>query len=217
MIVFISDLHIGATVALSPAEQAKRKAEAVRLSVRGESVQPLKLQLKAGAVRGFYDDLKRLAKDANAQEVIVALLGDIFDFIQTRAWLDPTTQKPTAFVKGDPSEPQILNVLTEIACDEPVNREFFRALREVNELEVPGWSGTGKGPPVRRVFVPGNHDRLCNAHASVRHKVRDILGIHHVSDAQAEAPFDWQLPDDLRRQYAVLARHGHEFDIQNYV
>jgi len=30
-----------------------------------------------------------------------------------------------------------------------------------------------------RIYIPGNHDRLCNKYPSLRTKVADFLGIHH--------------------------------------
>ncbi|RMD58047.1 MAG: hypothetical protein D6828_03070, partial [Nitrospirae bacterium] len=58
-----------------------------------------------------------------------------------------------------------------------------------------------------RIYVPGNHDRLCNKYQSLREKVCKWLRItpcdlfeHHFKDTS----------------YGVYARHGHEYDKFNY-
>jgi len=210
MIVFISDLHVGATVPLTkPAQQMRAQAK-----LRGGELKPLRLQLAAGAIRGFYADLTRLAQGANATEVTVVLLGDIFDFIQTRAWQDVKAGGPEPWVHGDPTEAQVLEVFRQIVEDEPVNREFFEALRGTDEL---CWKADGGGEgkaTVKRVYVPGNHDRLCNLHGSVRARVREVLGITPPANGTPEDEFAWEFEEP--EHHRVFARHGHVFDANNY-
>jgi len=65
---------------------------------------------------------------------------------------------------------------------------------------------------VEKIYIPGNHDRLCNLFDSLRGKVRSSLGL-----PAGTAPFA-HFYDDLQygNKYGVLARHGHEFDQWNY-
>ncbi|MBU0610044.1 MAG: hypothetical protein KKI08_19320 [Armatimonadetes bacterium] len=224
MIVFISDLHIGATVPLSADHQQLRaqvwqqaQQRVKSLSQPGDrELEPLKLQLTAGAVRGFYADLARLAQGANAEKVTIVLLGDIFDLIQTRLWQEKSSGQDEAWVHGEPDEQQVLAALTEIAEGDELNREFFRELSRREAVMWEDAAGNVRRADIERVYIPGNHDRLCNLHGSVREKVRDILGIPYGTPEEAKAEFGWELSEDLQREYGVLARHGHVFDAHNY-
>ena len=200
MIVFISDLHIGAAVPLLPGV-----GQSMTPSQR--SLAPLQLQLPAGAVEGFYDDISRLARDAGAKKVTLVLLGDIFDFIQTRVWLNRSKGAPQAWRHGDPEEDQVAEVMARIVWD---NRAFFRAVSGRQSLSWEDEEGIAQEIQLERVYIPGNHDRLCNKHPRVRRFVDRVLGLHR---SVADAPFDWQLNDS---EHAVLARHGHVFDGENF-
>lgn len=59
-----------------------------------------------------------------------------------------------------------------------------------------------------KIYVTGNHDRLCNQFPSIRGKVRRFLGI-----APGDAPLAHFFQDTDHR---VFARHGHEYDKFNY-
>jgi UDP-2,3-diacylglucosamine pyrophosphatase LpxH len=62
--------------------------------------------------------------------------------------------------------------------------------------------------PVQVHYIPGNHDRLCNATPGIRARVREILGITGGGDR-----FDNQL---LVADPPVLVRHGHEYEFANF-
>lgn len=200
MIAFISDLHIGAAVPLLPRVEQE-------MTPSQRSLTPLQLQLPAGAVDGFYDDLTRLARDAEATQVTLVLLGDIFDFIQTRVWLNRSNGQPQVWQDGDPEEDQVAQVMAQIAWD---NRAFFHALARKKFLSWLDDTGTRHEIPLQRIYIPGNHDRLCNKHPRGRRFIDRILGLDR---PVADAPFEWKLHD---LEHRVLARHGHVFDEENY-
>ncbi len=79
---------------------------------------------------------------------------------------------------------------------------IFQNLTDVRHLPV----------ELEKVYIPGNHDRLCNIFDSLRDKVRAGLGM-----PPDMAPFPHSY-DDLQysNRYGVFARHGHEFDQWNY-
>src|SRR5207249_1365228 len=58
------------------------------------------------------------------------------------------------------------------------------------------------------VYVPGNHDRLCNVYPSLRRRAREALGL-----AVHDGPFDHAYLD---LDHAVYARHGQEWDSFNF-
>ena len=200
MIVFISDLHVGANVPLlASVEQGMSKLQ--------RDLAPLQMQLSAGAVEGFYADLTRLAQDAGARKVTLVLLGDIFDFIQTRVWLSRNTGQSPAWASRDPDEGQVMDVLDHIVRD---NRALFRAIAGRNCLSFLDVQGKQQEIPLERVYVPGNHDRLCNKYPRARRFVDEALGLRR---PLAEADFTWEFHDTDHR---VFGRHGHVFDEENY-
>ncbi len=66
---------------------------------------------------------------------------------------------------------------------------------------------------VRRVYIPGNHDRLYLHDAALRERVLAALGAVDGTGLSAEGIFlhRLQMPE-----YALLARHGHEWDFWNF-
>ena len=67
------------------------------------------------------------------------------------------------------------------------------------------------GLPVEpeRIYIPGNHDRLCNKYQSLRDKVCHWLKI----PPKGATPFEHYFENV---DYGVFARHGHEYDKFNY-
>jgi UDP-2,3-diacylglucosamine pyrophosphatase LpxH len=59
-----------------------------------------------------------------------------------------------------------------------------------------------------RIYIPGNHDRLCTLFPGLQNRVRKALGL-----GAANQPFPHIFTDP---HYGVIARHGHEFDKFNY-
>jgi len=142
-------------------------------------------------------DMADRARDAAATEVKIALLGDIFDLVRTERWFEvDADQRPWG---SDPSEEAAIEVFDAIVK------------RNATTFEILSSSLTDNfGFPVdpEWIYVPGNHDRLCNVYPSLRRKVRDLLGME-----AGDGMFPKVL---LEPDYGVYARHGHEFDPYNY-
>lgn len=60
--------------------------------------------------------------------------------------------------------------------------------------------------PVRRTYVPGNHDRLFLHGPRLRQKMLELLGAEESPSVHAFESAD----------YGVIARHGHEWDLWNF-
>jgi UDP-2,3-diacylglucosamine pyrophosphatase LpxH len=60
---------------------------------------------------------------------------------------------------------------------------------------------------VKLTLLAGNHDRLINASARIRQRVRELLGLQGGDPFPHYALFD---------EPAVLVRHGHEYDPNNF-
>ncbi|MDD3580639.1 MAG: metallophosphoesterase [Desulfobacca sp.] len=136
------------------------------------------------------------------EEIKLVFLGDIFDLLRTEKWFDfPVAERPWGT-----QETQIeahANEIFEAIKNHPENFQTYTLL-----------SGTLKDRfnlpcEPERIYIPGNHDRLCNKYPSLRTKVADFLGLHH----NPTQPFAHSYQNV---NYGVFARHGHEFDKYNY-
>lgn len=142
-------------------------------------------------------DMAAHAREARAKEVKIALLGDIFDLIRTERWFAiPAEQRPWG---SAPSETAVLDMFDAIVERNAATFEILSGSL-ADQFDFPA--------EPERIYVPGNHDRLCNVYPSMRRRVRAALGM-----APDDEPFPLVL---LEPDYGVYGRHGHEFDPYNY-
>jgi len=133
------------------------------------------------------------------KEIKIVFLGDIFDLLRTEMWFSyPVDERPW----GN----------KEDKIEEHANK-IFEAIIKANERTFELLGGELKDRfklpcEPERIYIPGNHDRLCNKYQSLREKVCRCLGIPVVSE-----PFEHTY---LNKNYGVFARHGHEYDKFNY-
>ncbi|MCK5196100.1 MAG: metallophosphoesterase, partial [Desulfobulbaceae bacterium] len=133
------------------------------------------------------------------EEIKLVFLGDIFDLLRTEMWFDnPEDERPW----GSDEQKIEANAKT-----------IFDAIIKKNQATFDLISGDLQadfGLPVEpeTIYVPGNHDRLCNKYQSLRDRVCDCLGI-----PPRNTPFDFYFQNE---NYGVFARHGHEYDKFNY-
>ena len=189
----------------------------------------------------FLSDIASLAKEKKAKEVKLLLLGDIFDLIRSTRWFDVDPEdRPwgTRGLKDIPSprthsttEKQCLKILGRVAQSSMAKKEppdslprgtilyknwkTFKLLREFEEhLE----KCCGKRIPVQIIYVPGNHDRLCNLYPSVRDALRDMLGLtvtHDSVDGDPDGEW-WYRYSYEDGDHGVFAMHGHQYDVWNF-
>jgi len=179
MLVFISDLHF----------------------VDGSAGEH---NVPAEAFEIFFEDISwaanRLADNGRkVKEIKIVFLGDIFDVLRTEKWFPfPENERPwgTNEKKIEAHAKTIFDAIIR------KNKETFDLLG--GELK------TKFDFPVEpeRIYVPGNHDRLCNKYKGLRGKVCKNLGIESKG-----IPFPHHFLDT---DYGVFARHGHEHDKFNY-
>jgi UDP-2,3-diacylglucosamine pyrophosphatase LpxH len=153
----------------------------------------------------FFQDIAGLCKwharkGRQIDTIKLIFLGDIFDLLRTEEWFK-IQEEDRPWGKNEP----------EIGKNAAA---IFDGILEENKATFDLLSGDLKadfGLPVEpiRVYVPGNHDRLCNKYGSLRKKVRGCLGISTDLDSRFEHYF-------LDVDHGVFARHGHEFDKFNY-
>jgi len=156
------------------------------------------------AFKIFFEDIAGTAdwliKDGRViNEIKLVFLGDTFDLLRTELWFDyPENERPW----GNDEEKIETNANTIFDAIRKKNKTTFDLLSGdlKKEFDLP------KEP--ERIYVPGNHDRLCNRYQSLRDKVCQCLGL-----ASRTTPFDHFFQDV---NYGVFARHGHEYDKFNY-
>ncbi|RPI22682.1 MAG: hypothetical protein EHM57_04985, partial [Actinobacteria bacterium] len=144
----------------------------------------------------MFADMADRARQAGAQEVKIALLGDIFDLVRTEHWFDLDPElRPWG---SRPSEAAAVDAFDAIVARNSSTFDLFsRGLGERFGFPVePEW-----------IYVPGNHDRLCNVYPSLRRRARGSLGL------AGDEPLPRVL---LEPEYGVYGRHGHEFDPYNF-
>lgn len=151
------------------------------------------------AFEGVFEDLATYAKDAKARTVKIVYLGDIYDLVRTEMWFDtPKDQRPWAEDEDKPEIEQHANKIFDAIIQK--NRETFEFLK--------GDLGFPKKFSVERIYVAGNHDRLCAKYPSLLKKAREFLGIPPDANQNLHYYHD--------PEYGVFARHGHEWDPFNY-
>lgn len=179
MLVFLSDLHFVDGTA-------------------GEHNVPAK------AFEGVFKDLAAHARDANAQEVKIVFLGDIFDLLRTEEWFKVLEEERPWGITDDPQRQQKM---------EKKAGEILQAILEKNRqtFELLGGKLQQRFDfPVEpeRVYLVGNHDRLCARIPSLLQKAKQALGVQNPSLSSLHHYMD--------PPYGVFARHGHEYDVFNY-
>lgn len=184
----------------------------------------------------FLSSIITLAVDKGAKELKLLLLGDIPDLVRSEQWfMEEEIDRPwgangLADLReprpGSLTEQRCLNILGQLPNsglreDVPkdtilyCNWDTFAFFRELPELINAYFT---EQIPVELIFIPGNHDRLVNVYPSVRDALQKMMGLR-VSEGNVvgdPAGTWWYRYDYLNEEYALYARHGHQFDPFNY-
>lgn len=178
MLVFVSDLHFVDGTA-------------------GEHNVPTK------AFDRVFHDLAAHARKAEAKEITIVFLGDIFDLLRTEMWFDvPEEERPWGMAKNKTKKMAAhTERILDAILDHSENKKTF-------ELLSGDLKGKEYGFPCEpeRIYIPGNHDRICAQFPSLFKKCQQALG------AKNSQPL--HLYTDPR--YGVFACHGHEYDVFNF-
>ncbi len=154
------------------------------------------------AFEGVFEDIRKYG-GKEPDEIKLVFLGDIFDLNRTTYWLEkPEGERPWGLEAKATDIENHANKIFDAIIEK--NRDTFDLLmRSLKEAQL-------KFPvEPERIYIPGNHDRLCNVFGSLRKKVRTVLGIKPGGDSSFLHVYD-------DKNYGVIARHGHEYDIMNY-
>lgn len=157
-----------------------------------------KHNISARAFEGVLEDIKKYG--GTPPEIKVIFLGDIFDLNRSTYWLEvDESERPWGDVenKRDRIETHANRIMDKII---EKNQDTFEILKGTLEDRL--------GVKSEKIYIPGNHDRLCNIFSSLREKVGKNLGLQNYT-----GPFPHVYAD---KKYGVIARHGHEYDVMNY-
>jgi UDP-2,3-diacylglucosamine pyrophosphatase LpxH len=143
----------------------------------------------------------------------LVIAGDLFDFNRTVLWFKDELRPYIPLSKVTPPlEAKLLNILEAIAKEPPVQQslEALRLLAKGRYRLDKSQGGKELDFPAKQInihYLTGNHDRLSNATRKVRRRVRELIGL------KGDAPFEHAY---LSKDPAVLVRHGHEYDGNNF-
>ena len=154
------------------------------------------------AFRVFMEAICSLTKTRDISDLAFVFLGDIFDLLRTEMWFG-CSATDTPWGNNETGIEANANAIFDAIIKK--NKETFDLLGGNLKQKFPDLPCEPK-----RIYVPGNHDRLCNKYTSLRKKVCKALGI---DGCNPDIPFEHSFQDI---DHAVFARHGHEFDEFNY-
>src|SRR5215469_9667929 len=201
MIVIISDLHF------------EEEASDV---IPGRSGRPdviFRRNLNPRAYRNFIAQMAEQVSRRKVKEFQLVIAGDLFDFSRTTLWFADELRPYVALREvNDPLEQKTLRILEATAKEPSVKEalEVFQLLAKGRYRTTETADSEERDFPVDRIeifYFPGNHDRLSNATPAIRKRVRALLGLN----GSAEFPHYF-----LANDPAVLIRHGHEYDNNNF-
>ncbi len=189
----------------------------------------------------FLEDIAALASKKGAKEIKILLLGDMIDLTRSTKWFEvdrddrPWGSRGLQDIanprKGSATEKQCLKILGKVAANRLKNvkppaslakntilYKNWQTFKLFRELQTRLARSLNKDIAVQLIYVPGNHDRLCNLYPSVRDALRKLLGLTVAQDTVQGEPKGqwWYKTDFLDEEHGVYARHGHQYDIWNF-
>ena len=163
----------------------------------------------------FLSDICALASEKDAKEVKVLLLGDIVDLIRSTKWFDvkpedrPWGKRGLSDIprprKRSVTEKQCLKILGQasqrsLGKEKPpsslpkdtVLYKNWKTFKLFRELRSHLSESCGREIAVEVIYIPGNHDRLCNLYPSVRDAIHQALGVSVTKDTvEGDSSAEW--------------------------
>lgn len=160
--------------------------------------------LPSSVYKTYFREIADLIREDPIERIDIVLAGDIFELNRSTFWFKDSLRpyvNNNAVEPGSPLEERIIEIIDAIVADYRVSEALalFRGL------------STLFGKPVTLRYIPGNHDRLCNASARIRRRIRSYLGME-----DSDVAFPNQYVHIVNGAAMVLVRHGHEYDRSNF-
>jgi UDP-2,3-diacylglucosamine pyrophosphatase LpxH len=170
------------------------------------------------ALREIHEIAARVARVRDRPtHVDLVLLGDIFDLLRTERWFEdasgaavPLAERPWGSadaVRTGGITPAVAARARGILAEALARNEDALAILRGERFPPP------PGVEVRRIYVPGNHDRLYLHDEGLRAGILGGLGAEPGDALGSEGIFRHRLEMPA---YGVVARHGHEWDVWNF-
>jgi UDP-2,3-diacylglucosamine pyrophosphatase LpxH len=170
------------------------------------------------ALREIYETAAEVARMRDQPTHLdLVFLGDIFDLLRTERWFEDAQGSPVPLAERPwgSAEAARSGRLTVAAAAR--TRAILAEILQVNAAALATLRGESLPPPegvlVRRIYVPGNHDRLYLHDAALRAGILGGLGAVDGEGLSSEGIFLHRLE---MPKYGILARHGHEWDVWNF-
>jgi UDP-2,3-diacylglucosamine pyrophosphatase LpxH len=160
--------------------------------------------LPSSVYKTYFREIADLIREDSIERIDIVLAGDIFELNRSTFWFKDSLRpyvNNNAVEPGSPLEERIIEIVDAIVADYRVSETLalFRGL------------STLFGKPVTLRYISGNHDRLCNASARIRRRIRSYLGME-----DSDLAFPNQYVHIVNGEAMVLVRHGHEYDRANF-
>jgi UDP-2,3-diacylglucosamine pyrophosphatase LpxH len=201
MLAIISDLHLQHTH-----DDFVRYRDADG-NVRQSGV---RRNVKAAAIQRFFAMLDERARRHASKQVHLVFAGDIFELQRSPLWFmgqdNEVRPYPTAWDDQDDASMVARRRAKVDAILDRIEAEHDEVWHELAEQ-------VAKQRATRRMevhYLPGNHDRLCNAWRPVRARIRRLLAMEPASGHLFPNRIDFTGSDE--DSYGVRVRHGHEYD-----
>ncbi len=170
------------------------------------------------ALSEVYESAASLAKKRGSRTRLdLVFLGDVFDFLRTERWFEARDGSPVPLASRPwGSVDALTDAVAPPACIKNAHAILDQIL-EQNKDALSALRGETLPPPddvvVRRIYLLGNHDRLCLHDEVLHQRCRDALAAADERTLEGEGihPHHLEMP-----QYGLLARHGHEWDDWNF-
>jgi UDP-2,3-diacylglucosamine pyrophosphatase LpxH len=201
MIVVISDLHF------------EEEASDIIPGRDGRPDVIFHRNLNPRAYRSFIAQMAEQVARRKVKEFQLVIAGDLFDFSRTTLWFSDELRPYVSLEKvNEQLEQKTLGILEATVKEPSVKKalEVFHSLAKGRYRTTESAHSEERDFPAERIeilYFPGNHDRLSNATPAIRKRVRELLGLN----GNAQFPHYFLAEDP-----AVLIRHGHEYDNNNF-
>lgn len=144
------------------------------------------------------------------KEIVIVLLGDIFDFVRTDYWLGLNEDERPWFGVIDKNSG--MNNKTKV-----LEKHYMKALELILETKssvtfiemLNSIKNNDKNIPVKIKYIIGNHDRIFNNFESLQDRLRKELSAFGKEDIEFCNYY-------RAEEYSLFCRHGHEWDADNY-
>ncbi len=166
------------------------------------------------AYRSFVAHMADEVRRREAKEFQLVLAGDLFDLNRTVRWFEDDLRPYVPLEETSPELERKISSILQAVADEPPVRETLQLFQALAKGKYKKWDPASEEwkeddfpCTAKIIYLTGNHDRIANSTPAVRGRISELLG------TKGSEPFPHYA---LFEDPAVLVRHGHEYDNNNF-